>query len=310
MILRPLLERSATLAVLFCSAVAIPLSAQRNHKDYDDVNPWLGFEQRDTGPDSSAVAGFLAALAASRPFVCQIAADNLGNNWRQSNGGYRGGMLEGEAAQEAAREALSHRVSDARALARLSDALGDQNLCVRRAAAHLLGQSREPEASRLLRTGLRAGEARVREAAVLGLACADDPASFGELSRALHDKEPAVVRMAAYALGQLEDARAVKPLGAPPRLIAALGDRDPELRIIAAASLSEIGDSAAVPALANAYRSDDPRLRYAVVKALADTDDRRGNATLTMARQDSDRIVRHAAAEALKDQTMTTESSD
>ena len=95
MILHPLLERSATLALLFGSSIALPLPAQRNHDDYDEVNPWLGFEPRDAGPDSAAVAGFLTDLTASRAVVCQIAADNPGNNWHQSNGEYRGGMLQG-----------------------------------------------------------------------------------------------------------------------------------------------------------------------------------------------------------------------
>src|SRR4051812_36258572 len=113
MILRPLLERSATLALLFWSGIALPLSAQRNHDDYDEVNPWRGFELGDSGPDPATVARFLADLAGSRPVVCQIAGDNLGNNWQGSKGEYRAGMLQGEAATESAREALSHRVTDA-----------------------------------------------------------------------------------------------------------------------------------------------------------------------------------------------------
>lgn len=76
------------LALLFSSAIAIQLPAQRSPQDYDEVDPWVGFEQPETGPDSSAVAGFLATLAASRPIVCQIAADNLGNNRHRSDGRY------------------------------------------------------------------------------------------------------------------------------------------------------------------------------------------------------------------------------
>src|SRR3954470_4410637 len=152
MIQCPVFERWATLVLLFSFTIALPLRSQRDHQDYDEVNPWLGFEQPDAGPDSAAVAAFLADLAASRGVVCQIAADNLGNNWHQSNGEYRAGTLQGEAVQEAG--GVGHRVTDPRALARLSDALGDQNACVRRAASHLLGQSKTAEAQRLLRAGL------------------------------------------------------------------------------------------------------------------------------------------------------------
>ena len=71
--------------------------------------------------------------------------------------------------------------------------------------------------------------------------------------------------------------------------------------VIAAMSLGEIGDSAAVPALSKAYTGAEPRFRYAIVKALAETDDRRGDAVLALAARDKDHAIRHTAAEALKD---------
>jgi HEAT repeat protein len=265
-----------------------PLRAQRDQNDYDEVHPWLGFEQRDAGPDSAAVAAFLADLAASRGVVCQIAANNLGNNWHQSNGEYRTGTVQGEGVQEAARGVVGHRVTDPRALARLSDALRDQSACVRRAASHLLGQSRTAEAQRLLRAGLRAHEAPVREAAALGLACADGPASLAELSQALHDKEPSVVRMVAYALGQIEDARAVKPLG---QLLRAT---DPETRATAAEALGDIEDIRTVDHLTPLVRDPDVRVRVATVEALGNIEDHRSTGALTDALHDRDVTVRRS----------------
>ena len=66
-------------------------------------------------------------------------------------------------------------------------------------------------------------------------------------------------------------------------------------------SLGEIEDSAAVPALAQAYDGAEPRLRYAIVNALSEMDDSRGDKVLELAARDSDSAVRKAAAEALKD---------
>ena len=62
-----------------------------------------------------------------------------------------------------------------------------------------------------------------------------------------------------------------------------------------------LGGWVAVPALANAYRSEDPRLRYSVVSALSELEDGRGDAVLNLASKDRDQIVRHKAAEILED---------
>lgn len=78
-------------------------------------------------------------------------------------------------------------------------------------------------------------------------------------------------------------------------------DRDAELAMIAARSLGQIGDTTAVPALTQAYRSDNPRMRYAVVSALSDLEDPRGDDLLETASKDKDQNVRHKASEALRD---------
>jgi HEAT repeat protein len=78
----------------------------------------------------------------------------------------------------AVHEALSHRVTDPHAQARLSESLGDQKPCLRRAAARELGNSGQAEAVNLLREALRGSDSRTREAGALGLAAAEDPAAF------------------------------------------------------------------------------------------------------------------------------------
>jgi HEAT repeat protein len=116
------------------------------------------------------------------------------------------------------------------------------------------------------------------------------------LAQAIDDGDLVVRRLAAQSLGELDNLKR-----APARLMSALSDPDPELRIIAAMALAEIGDSAAVPALSKGYAGAEPRFRYAIVKALAETDDRRGDVVLLLAARDKDQAIRHTAAEALKD---------
>ena len=145
----------------------------------------------------------------------------------------------------------------------------------------------------------------VRRAAAEALGEVEDPKAAGPLAEAMGDHDLVVRRLAAQSLGELDN------LGrAPARLITGLADPDPELRIIAARSLGEIGDSAAVPALSRAYTGAEPRFRYAIVKALAETEDRRGDAILNIAQRDQDQIVRRVATEALKDRREDRDDDD
>jgi HEAT repeat protein len=139
-------------------------------------------------------------------------------------------------------------------------------------------------------------DVRVRRAAAQALGEVEDHKAAGPLVQAMDDPDPVVRRLAAQSLGELDGLKR-----APARLVTALGDRDTEMAIIAALALKEIGDTAVVPALATAYRSDNPRLRYSIVAALAELEDHRGDAVLSQASNDRDQIVRHKAAEALRD---------
>ena len=149
----------ASLAVLlFLSwGALVPLEAQGKHEEeYDDPDPWTGFKDTGNGPDSATVARFLAALAASDAVVCQLAVRSVGNDWNWDRAGDE--MLETGAAELGLHETLSHRVTDPRALARLSEALADPKPCLRRAAARMLGNSEQAEAVSLLRAAFRSSD--------------------------------------------------------------------------------------------------------------------------------------------------------
>src|SRR5947207_1418620 len=112
------------------------------------------------GPDSAQVVHFLSALGAADPIICDMAVDNLGNNWGSRSGREPVGVLrDWSPADRVAREAFGHSVDDPRALPVLVDHLGDPNPCVRRAAARMLGADRSELARRMLRAKLRDSQA-------------------------------------------------------------------------------------------------------------------------------------------------------
>jgi hypothetical protein len=125
--------------LLLSWAALVPLQAQGQEEEYDDPDPWTGFEDIGIGPDSATVARFLAALAASDPVVCQLAVRSVGNNWHWDSDG--SATLDADLGELAVHEALSHRVTDPRALARISESLGDRQPCLRRASALMHGNS-------------------------------------------------------------------------------------------------------------------------------------------------------------------------
>src|SRR5882672_2341031 len=81
--------------------------------------------------------------------------------------------------------------------------------CARRAAARMLGSDRSDLARKMLRAKLRDPQPLIREAAALGVGEHDDHEAYDDLVRGLKDGDISVVRMSAWALGELEDHRAV-----------------------------------------------------------------------------------------------------
>lgn len=80
----------------------------------------------------------------------------------------------------------------------------------------------------------------------------------------LQDGDPHVRRYAAWALGELEDSRGVRPL------IEALGDGNAEVRLVAGWALGEIKDHMAIPPLIDLLEDDDPLVREMAVLALGE----------------------------------------
>src|SRR3954462_12369357 len=95
---RPL--SSLWLTLLVVGLAASPASAQNHHQDYDDVDPWAGFERPGPSLDSASVGRFLAALATADPVVCRMAVTSRGNPGGSQEGDDRVGVLAGEIALE------------------------------------------------------------------------------------------------------------------------------------------------------------------------------------------------------------------
>jgi HEAT repeat protein len=100
-------------------------------------------------------------------------------------------------------------------------------------------------------------------------------------------------RNAAWALGAIDDRRAVDPL------IQALRDREPAVREQAAWALGAIDDSAAVQPLVGSLKDDDYRVRKQSAWALGAIDDHRAVDPLVSALADQQADVREQAAWAL-----------
>jgi HEAT repeat protein len=100
-------------------------------------------------------------------------------------------------------------------------------------------------------------------------------------------------RNAAWALGAIDDRRAVDPL------IQTLRDREPAVREQAAWALGAIDDNAAVQPLVGSLKDDDYRVRKQSAWALGAIDDSRAVDPLVVALADQQADVREQAAWAL-----------
>jgi HEAT repeat protein len=100
-------------------------------------------------------------------------------------------------------------------------------------------------------------------------------------------------RNAAWALGALDDQRAVKPL------IDALSDSEPDVRAQAAWALGALEDNAALAKLTETLKDNDARVRRQSAWALGVMADSRATSGLVVALKDPDAGVRRQAAWAL-----------
>lgn len=162
--------------------------------------------------------------------------------------------------------------------------LKEPDASTRMKAAQILGENREPRAVDPLGAALSDPDAGVRQKAAEALGRLG-ALSLKHLAAALDDPDAHVRQLATKALGQIDGAEVVEPLvtalrdpnadvsrqaafalnkiGAPAvdALIAALGDRDPNLRWHAARLLGEIGDARAATELRRVAQEDEGKTR-------------------------------------------------
>lgn len=132
-----------------------------------------------------------------------------------------------------------------------------------------------------------------RRNAAWALGALDDQRAVTPLITALRDEDQLVREQASWALGALDDARAVQPL------IGALRDGTPAVRRQAAWALGAIDDAAAVDALVAALKDDDARVREQSAWALGAIGDARASSGLSRALADREARVRRQAAWAI-----------
>jgi HEAT repeat protein len=173
----------------------------------------------------------------------------------------------------------------------LRQVLKDEDWRICRAAARMLGEIGDPQATALIQA-LQDKEWWVRQAAAEALAKIGPPA-VPALVQALRNEKWEVRRAAAEALGQIGDPQAT------PALIQTLRDEKWEVRQAAAWALEKIGPPA-VPALIQALRNEKWEVRRVAAEALGQIGDPQATPALIQALQDEDWGVRWAAARALE----------
>jgi HEAT repeat protein/beta-lactamase regulating signal transducer with metallopeptidase domain len=172
--------------------------------------------------------------------------------------------------------------------------LEDESVEIRSQAAWALGEIESPRAVAALSAAIDDREPKVREMIVWALGEIEDASAVEGLTKALADANVGVRRKAAWAIGELELSGE-----APRALIDATRDQDREVRKAAAHALGEIGDPAAVPALAALARGTDAAVRYVAVHALMEIEDPASVEVLVELLKDADPEVRKLAAQAL-----------
>jgi HEAT repeat protein len=201
-----------------------------------------------------------------------------------------------------------------------SDALGDRPGATLAEVREVVLAGHRGDTERA-RRGLRAGSARVREAALQAMARCD-ALTDAHLDAALHDDDPrvrrraaelaaghpgvslldalgdrdaTVVEAAAWSCGEQIDRRDGPDAAIVARLAElAVGADEALVREAAAAALGAIGDPAGLPAILHACE-DKPHVRRRAVLALAPFDDPRVDAAIDRALSDRDWQVRQAA---------------
>lgn len=256
---------------------------------------WSGdWDKGRPGPDSARVATLLGAMASTDPVACEMLGDQIGNFWFSGGEWGLGRLSDASSGVLAAKDSVSGRVSDPAAIRLLTQRLSADDPCVRRIAAKMLGNSAVTDDA--LGRLLDAPSGRVQEAALLAIGEHDRPALRTRVERMLRSEDVALVTMAAWALGELEDHGSVEPLEG------VLHHSSAKVRMTAAWALGTIEDPKAVPALLPMLKDGDVSVRWAAADALGDIESVDAAPALEqLVRHEPDRRVRLQAIEALGD---------
>ncbi|HEU4760956.1 MAG TPA: HEAT repeat domain-containing protein [Gemmatimonadales bacterium] len=244
------------------------------------------------GPDSARVAMLLDALSRTDPALCEMLSDQIGNFWNSSGEWGIGELNDARPGVRAAKDSISGQVRDPAAIRQLVARLSSDDPCVRRTAAKMLGGSTisDQELGRLLDDP----SVRVREAALLAIGHDERPSLRPRVERMLHSDDVALVAMAAWTLGELEDHESVSPLQG------LLDHASPRVRMTAAWALGEIEDSRAVRALLPLLRDREAGVRWAAAGALGNIESADAAPALEqLLANEPDRRVRLQSIEAL-----------
>lgn len=160
------------------------------------------------------------------------------------------------------------------------------------AAARALVRIGSASLDPLIKT-LTSSAAVARRNAAWALGALDDQRAVTPLIASLKDREPNVREQASWALGAIDDAGAVQPL------ISALRDTSPPVRRQAAWALGALDDANALDGLVAALKDSDARVREQAAWALGAIGDGRAGAALSLVLKDTDARVRRQAAWAL-----------
>ena len=269
--------------------------------------------------DSRAIEPLVKALADENLAVRSSAAGVLeSSGWQPSN------SVE-EAHYLLAKSDWENLVALGKpAVAPLIKALEDEDRNVRYETARALGELKDKGAVEPLIKALNEDESRhTREEAARSLGKLSDARAIEPLIKALGDKEwlvshdvakalvtfgvlivepliqelanenQQVREQAAFALGELDDPRAVEPL------ITLLTDEHYRTRRAAARSLGELGDIKAVEPLINALTDENKGVQTSAARALGHLGDIRAIEPLIIASNNSDHAFRRAAEKAL-----------
>jgi HEAT repeat protein len=289
-VMKPLVVLLAAAGVGTAAAATTMLTiAGPNAAQNITIGDW---NDRRPGPDSSRVARLLTTMGSTDPVACEMLSDQIGNFWWGGDEWGIGRLSDARTDVRAAKDSVSGQVTDPGAIRHLVSSLAADDPCVRRTAAKMLGNSTisDNELARLFDDA----SPRVREAALHAAGHEERPGLRGRMETALNSRDDATAAMAAWALGMIEDARAVDPL----RRV--LRDPDPILRATAVSALGDIEAMSSAADVERVLREDsDRRVRLEAINALGNIESMSSLEVLSSVLNGNDVEMSIAAIEAI-----------